>query len=423
MLVFAYRATRFVPVLFQSVIRWWRTADGTGRARSRAIDVLRAAAILLVLGCHYVVHPDQSGLFAPVAASWYRVGWAGVDLFFVLSGFLVSGLLFAEYRRTGGLDVRRFLVRRSLKIWPAYFAYLAFLALWFTWQRSQGKPVAVFDSLGANLLHLQNYLGTPREHTWSLAVEEHFYLGLALLGFAVVQSHALLRLLRRWFPLVAAGALLGLAALRYAEFATVGREGMNLYATHLRFDGLLAGTLLAYLHHFRPAALAWAARRPLLTVGAGTLVALPGLIATPDLNAWAASVGLSGMYLGFALVVIGCVHLERTARGARLFASRPAGALAAIGFYSYGIYLWHIDLVQTPLRKIAALVQPAWLPETLWWGGMALTYVAAAFAAGAVLSRLIEQPTLALREKYFGDRPRQPVAVPTPLPAPAAAAV
>src|SRR2546421_454717 len=107
---------------------------GEAYLRSRAIDALRAVAILLVIGCHFAVAPASAGTFAPVAEAWYRVGWAGVDLFFVLSGFLVSGLLLGEFRRRGRVDVPRFLIRRGLKIWPLYFAYLGFLVVWLAWK-------------------------------------------------------------------------------------------------------------------------------------------------------------------------------------------------------------------------------------------------------------------------------------------------
>ena len=75
-------------------------------SRNQSLDVLRGIAILLVLGRHFNYFP-----------LWRQAGWIGVDLFFVLSGFLISGLLFQEYKNTGKLDVRRFILRRGLKIW------------------------------------------------------------------------------------------------------------------------------------------------------------------------------------------------------------------------------------------------------------------------------------------------------------------
>lgn len=143
------------------------------------LDVLRGVAILLVLFTHSTVQPGASGVLAPVLVYLRYLGPSGVDLFFVLSGFLVGGLLFKELREKGRLDVRRFLVRRAFKIWPPYFTFIAFTFIWLMVSDHQ----TLFQSSRAiypNLAHLQNYLSSPAPHTWSLAVEEHFYLAAAV---------------------------------------------------------------------------------------------------------------------------------------------------------------------------------------------------------------------------------------------------
>src|SRR5215212_8965764 len=156
------------------------------RGRSLPMDMLRGVAILLVLGRHYVVAPENLGLVQPFAATWTTIGWSGVDLFFVVSGFLVSGLIFAEYRQRQRVDIRRFVIRRGFKIWPPYLAYVGVLALWLAWQLRAGGLSAVWAELWPNVFHVQNYFHTPRLHTWSLAVEEHFYLTAALVFFLVL---------------------------------------------------------------------------------------------------------------------------------------------------------------------------------------------------------------------------------------------
>src|ERR1700758_1823216 len=78
--------------------------------RNESLDVLRCIAVLLVLGFHF-----------PYYALWGRLGWIGVDLFFVLSGFLISGLLFQEYKATESINLLRFLIRRGLKIYPSFY--------------------------------------------------------------------------------------------------------------------------------------------------------------------------------------------------------------------------------------------------------------------------------------------------------------
>src|SRR5690348_13300609 len=94
------------------------------KSRMVQLDFLRGVAILLVLGRHSVISQRDAGFLRPLATAWHRIGWTGVDLFFVLSGFLVGGLLFKELRKSSHLDVRRFLIRRAFKIWPSYYAFL-----------------------------------------------------------------------------------------------------------------------------------------------------------------------------------------------------------------------------------------------------------------------------------------------------------
>lgn len=105
-----------------------------------------------------------------------RMGRIWRSTFFSLSGYLVCGLLFIEMRNSGTIDVSRFLIRRGLKIWPAYFAFVAYLVA-----VPLVKGTATISSLVSdywpNVLFLNNYIGPNTAlHTWSLAVEEHFYL-------------------------------------------------------------------------------------------------------------------------------------------------------------------------------------------------------------------------------------------------------
>ncbi len=366
-----------------------------------SLDLLRGIAILLVLGRHTVAPIDGLGWFGAVPDIWTRIGWSGVDLFFVLSGFLVSGLLFSEYRRTAGVDVWRFVIRRGFKIWPPYLVYVAFVTCWLAWKHRHGVGEGVWAQIWPNYFHVQNYFGTPRIHTWSLAVEEHFYL-LAAFGFYFVLNRARAVSLLRWFPSFVALTVAGLAVLRSAVYLREGPEQINIYATHLRFDGLLIGTLLAYLTHFRPDTLLPLARRPLVSLGLGLALAAPTLLLAPEANVWTAGIGLTGVYVGFGLVLIGWLNLPvQTRWGGRLFASRPAAWLAAIGFFSYSIYLWHVDFGQTPLHKVALwAAAKGWPPGAIY---LLVTgaYVAVAIVAGRIMARLLEKPSLALRDRLF----------------------
>jgi peptidoglycan/LPS O-acetylase OafA/YrhL len=382
--------------------------------RSLPIDMLRGIAILLVLGRHYVVSAEGTGVLQPLAIAWTTIGWAGVDLFFVLSGFLVSGLMFAEYRQHGKVDVRRFVIRRGFKIWPPYLVYIAVVAAWLAWQ-SYPSLATVWTELWPNVFHVQNYFHTPRLHTWSLAVEEHFYLVVALAFYWLLRggtpeackdklattTGALPRVLRN-LPVFIVSCVVGLAALRHADYLQEGAGELNLYATHLRFDGLLVGTLLAYWTHFRPATLLRVQRHPFIAMLAGIALATPTLVLSPEASAWTAGIGLSGVYVGFALLMLGWLHVADVHSGwRRLFASRPAALLGQVGFYSYSIYLWHVDLAQTPIKKVLSLAGLADISPALVWPVATALYVIGAFAVGAFLARCLEIPSLAMRDRLF----------------------
>src|SRR6266498_3684108 len=152
--------------------------------RSKELDCLRCLAVLLVLCRHMPVLPDNlTGALRVPAHLLYEAGWAGVDLFFVLSGFLISGLLFHEHQRYGRINFKQFIVRRGLKIYPAFYCLIAatvgiaVLNKWnLPWKR-----------IFAEVFFVQNYCIGLWSHTWSLAIEEHFYLLLPLLLIALAR--------------------------------------------------------------------------------------------------------------------------------------------------------------------------------------------------------------------------------------------
>ena len=127
----------------------------TPSQRLVGLDLLRLVAVLLVLGAHFREVPSEGGAWF---RAWQRGGWIGVDLFFVLSGFLVSGLLFCEHQRTGRVEVGRFLVRRGWKIYPPFWLFIAFtLAIPFLFHQRPPAPVTA-SAVTAELLFYQNYV-------------------------------------------------------------------------------------------------------------------------------------------------------------------------------------------------------------------------------------------------------------------------
>src|SRR5579859_4453103 len=148
-------------------------------SRNPALDFLRFAGVLLVM----FAHTSIQGLSLPEKIAYYigGGGWVGVDLFFVLSGYLVSGLIFKEVDAEGTFNSTRFLIRRGFKIYPAYYLFLAF-ALGVTY-------LGHYNSHENNLrilyeaLFICNYANPDPLHgwLWSICVEEHFYFFLCVL--------------------------------------------------------------------------------------------------------------------------------------------------------------------------------------------------------------------------------------------------
>jgi len=137
------------------------------KARSQALDILRAVAVFLVLLRHAHIYTDPKIPLAPLAAFFSRGGWIGVDLFFVLSGFLIAQLLFKEHKTFGHISYRTFLIRRGFKIYPPYYGMMLVttLVLW-SWNTIRFGQESLW--LLPWLLYVQNYVDTPLTFIWGL---------------------------------------------------------------------------------------------------------------------------------------------------------------------------------------------------------------------------------------------------------------
>jgi peptidoglycan/LPS O-acetylase OafA/YrhL len=351
--------------------------------RVSQLDFIRGIAILSVIEYHVVTVPTGNFLVRGFEYFFKRVGWMGVDLFFVLSGFLIGGLLIQEFIQTGNIRIRRFLVRRMFKIWPAYYLFIIFQLCarrhpWgsFAWQ---------------NILNIQNYAGTTLFHTWSLAVEEHFYLALPLVLLTLFKSQ---KLRRRIVPLLGTCCVLVLCGRIVSVYAL--HAGNPQWKTHARIDALLFGVILSYIfytqHESFERLLKLRFMLLLLTVG-GLLFALhEGL---DSRLMW--SIGYTFNYISLGSLLL----LIYGYRG-RLTETFLYRTVTKIGLYSYGIYLWHYA-VRSPLSSVALDFAPG-----VRWGILLISQYLAAIILGIILTKAVEFPMLRFRDRLVPRGPAKP---------------
>ena len=302
------------------------------------VDGLRALAVAAVVIYH-------------LGAGWLPGGFLGVDVFFVISGYLITSLLLAEHRRTGHIELRRFWMRRARRLLPALFVMivvvLAVMVLVHPGEvaRLRGAVLASFGYVAnwyfafAHVSYFEQF-GRPSifQHLWSLAVEEQFYivwppviaLGLVLLG-------------RRWL-LAGVGVLIAgstlLAWLLWEPFTDPSRI---YYGTDTRAVGLLAGVALAFV---LPPTRLGAVKSP----GARNLLDLVGIAALGGLIVLMLTLGDldRGLYqggfllLGITTAVLIAVVAHPSSRLGKAFG---VSAIVWIGVRSYGIYLWHWPVI------------------------------------------------------------------------------
>jgi peptidoglycan/LPS O-acetylase OafA/YrhL len=367
--------------------------------RSRPLDALRALAVLLVIGRHVAFATESPyEAFSPWMRAWIRGGWIGVDLFFVLSGYLVSGLVFREHRRTGGFRPLVFLGRRGFKLYPGFWLLIAVTCGLVA---ALGERVSLQRVL-VELCFLQGYAQGIWSHTWSLAVEEHFYVLLAVGLWWTVAKGSVADRARPfgWVPVVAVLVALLAFAARVHLLLRGARPVDLLYPTHLRLDALLFGALLAHWAHDAPGAgleRVVRARPWACALAAVLLLGLPFVLDFGDRlgGVVLATIGLPLLSLGSGLLLLLAVRAgsPETRVGAALLRG-----VAWVGAHSYSIYLWH-GLVGI-LNRLAF---------ARWWPERPLEVEAGAYIAGSVvvgilLGKLVEAPALRLRDRWLPSR-------------------
>ena len=359
------------------------------RERQPGLDLLRALAIIVVV----IYHAALFGFKLPGRVD--RFGWIGVDLFFVLSGYLIGGQLLAPLARGQRINLGRFFARRALRIMPAYFVVLAIYIFLPSWREyPEMYPTWKF------LLSVQNiglHGGTAFSHAWSLAVEDQFYLCLPFILLFVNRSP-------RSAMIIPSVIVLGGIALRtFLAYQNLDETGVSFrgfqawiyYPTWTRLDPLVFGVALAAIEKFRPE---WWKR---LTNSAIWLW-LPGLA----LIAYGLYLG-EGDYLSvaasiwqFPLIALGMAALLVCAVSPRLPFRRVAIPGAAfIASIAYSAYL----IQKVVMHFVAQFCASHNIALTSVWALLGVELCV--YAAAIILFLAVERPFLQLRHRLAPRKP------------------
>jgi peptidoglycan/LPS O-acetylase OafA/YrhL len=374
--------------------------------RIASLDVFRTLAILAVIGRHVHSHFLHDSTAPPGALDRVLgLGHAGVDLFFILSGYLIARIVLAELRATGRLFAPRFWYRRWMRTLPAYYVTLGGIAA----IRAVSSSERGWTAFPSYLVFLQNYTNTITTFrfiwSWSLCVEEWFYLTLPVFLFV------LLKAFRGCRPEVPLRALAGLAALvsvaarqwHYSEFVPGTPYADDPYwpsylQTHCRLDGLAVGVFLATLPNPRPG-------RGVLVAAVLAAVALAGLawVLEPAPEAAEALAGVTEFFRFQQFAVLAGVFGTFVYSGLayRDWAGWRIPGAATLADLSYSLYLTHVVALEVVAQGLKNVPLAA---------GFAV-FVALAAAASLAIRYLVEVPCLRLRDRFDpfrGPRPPAP---------------
>jgi peptidoglycan/LPS O-acetylase OafA/YrhL len=368
--------------------------------RAHGLDTLRSAAIVAVVVYHaQVFHGGGTLPEALVPAA--NLGWMGVDLFFVLSGYLISSQFLKPYLAGDRPGLWAFYRNRIFRVLPAYGAVLALYYAWPGWRESPNLPplwtfVTFTQNLFANVSADHAF-----SHVWSLCVEEHFYLLLPLIVLPMMRRPSFIKTV----VVIGGLVLLGICIRGFLLFHLLrplanSDEGYGVaymrriyYPTYSRLDGLLAGVALGLVRTFRPA---WwralAQRGHALLAAGGCLVGISAYLfwdrfdSITGASAWGIVIGPPILSLG-----LGCLVASAVSSNGWLRIKIPGAQLLAT--LAYSLYLTHKEFIHLVDLWFPSIAQGAMFRWLAVWAACSL-------AAATALYLCVERPFLKLRDKW-----------------------
>lgn len=341
-------------------------SNNVASQRYRSLDLLRALAIVLVITAHSVLAYGAPASLAPL-----QLGGTGVDLFFVLSGWLLGTQLIRELSQTGSIDLPRFWLRRWMRTLPAYYAVLLFTMLQQVLMHPENR--VRYDYL----VFLQNY-ATQMPYfavSWSLCVEEHFYLlvGPVLLLLARLGSY-------RWIPVT----LLLAAPLAFRLLGWFGSSEQ----THVHCDGCMLGVALAVCRERAPRWWALLTRAAPVLAGIGL-----GLYALNFVARWWPALGIHDYDKAvYALIFGSCVVL--VSRNVWWQENMYVPGARYVALRAYSLYLLHPEVLAL-LKRFASGLPFVLFYLAVWIGSCVLA---------EALYRIVEKPIMDARDRFAAAR-------------------
>jgi peptidoglycan/LPS O-acetylase OafA/YrhL len=361
------------------------------------LDHLRAAAIILVFLFHYRMfqHPDW-------VDSVGSFGWSGVDLFFVLSGYLIAGQLFHKIAKEQSISLKEFFLKRVFRILPAYLTVLTIYFLFPAFhEREALPPLWKFLTFTQNFgLDLRQY-GTF-SHAWSLCIEEQFYLLLPFILCLLLYMKALRKGIFILLILFAGTIAFRLYNWKFV-LPTPDAEDFGFrwyqhiyYPSYTRLDGLLMGIAIAALHQFLPGLRNGLRRYGNVLIVAGLLMlGLAWIVCADEMSYRASTYGFTLISIAYGVILTAAIS---PASILYRFSSKITSFIAAL---SYAIYLSHkgiIHLAQPFFGKLG--IEPD--------SSLMFLFCAISCLLGALLLRYtIEKPFLKLRDEILKKKKTQ----------------
>ncbi|PKP05223.1 MAG: hypothetical protein CVU11_00765 [Bacteroidetes bacterium HGW-Bacteroidetes-6] len=336
--------------------------------RNPVLDVYRGIAIFTVVLFHFNLT--------------FPYGYLGVDLFFVISGILVGGILTRKYLKGEKIRFFRFILQRGFKIWPSYFFFLfaGSIVARLLYSQTASDQIIPLHDIWRYAFFYQNFTGAPYhwsfDHVWSLCVEEHFYIILPitlLIVSSVFKKHRKLFL----YLAITGYILLGIVAKALVYFFTTGKDTYS--ATYNRLDALAWGILLIVLIYENKLPVKQWIKYSMFVAGILLFSIALYLDMYSGSEIYHKVVFQSVVPISFFLTIGGTYHLNW----------RKIWPVRIMGYYSYNWYLWHVLFV---------IVTTGVFGNT----GIGLTmFVIGSLVVAVIFTTLVEEPVLSQRNRWL----------------------